>query len=119
MTSFLAFVDRDIPMNVCRVAPNHPFKGIVLHHTAGGNLPFPSVNGSWHWIIDKDGTIFRDVSEENCAFHAANTNRFRPAWVVPTPAHLQSLSDINFCSIGIEIVYAPQNGERPTAAELS
>src|SRR5690348_9581021 len=98
----LAFVDRDIPLDASTPVPRppRPIKGIVLHHTAGGALPFPVRGGSWHWIVDKDGTIYRDVSEENCAHHVLAGDRWTPSWVVPSPV---GVSNINYCTIGIEI----------------
>jgi hypothetical protein len=112
----LAFVDRNIPLDASTPVPRppRPIKGIVLHHTAGSGLAFPTRGGSWHWIVDKDGTIYRDVSEENCAHHVLAGDRWTPSWVVPSPV---GVSNINYCTVGIEIVYAPQNGEVPTAAQ--
>lgn len=108
-------VDRNVPISACTVAPGRPVAGIVLHHTAGQSDPFPLRGASWHYLVARDGqTVFRDVDEAHAAHHAGATDRWRPNWVQPSPV---GVSDINWCSCGIEITYAPQFGEVPSAAQ--
>jgi hypothetical protein len=96
--------------------PNHdrPIQGAVLHHTATAFVPTPKVGASWHYCIAKDGTVYEDVPLAACAHHVLNCDRWRPAWVVKSRV---GVSDVNYSSVGIEIVYAPQLGETPTAAQ--
>lgn len=86
--------------------------GIVLHHSAGSTpvTTFQS-EGSWHWMVGKDA-LYRDVPESFVAWHVGNTLRWRPGWV-PLGAGQGKTSDINAVSVGIELVYAPQDGEVP------
>lgn len=104
------FVDRPVdhinPLPYVRPGVPRPVKGIVLHHTASASDP-ASVrsDASWHWLVGRN-TLYRDVSEDDIAFHVGATDRWRPAWVLASP---YGVSDINFCSIGIEITDAPQN----------
>lgn len=78
-------------------------RGVVLHHT-GGDKPVACHNaGSWHFLIDRDGTLYKDVAVQDVAFHAENTNKWRPSWVARTCSWVDC-SDINTCSIGIEMV---------------
>lgn len=90
--------------------------GLVLHHSAGSSAidTFQSAGG-WHWMVGKD-RLYKDVPEELAAWHDAATDRWRPPWVpygAGKRGNVQLVSDINAVSIGIEIVYAPQNGELP------
>ena len=107
-------VDREVALSACTPASGRPIRGVVLHHTAGSSAPQCQRGASWHYCVDKDGTIYRDVSEQNVAHTTGATDRWRPAWVVAGPG---TTSDINWCSIGIEIVYAPQDGEAPTDSQ--
>lgn len=108
----LAFVDRPVdqisPLPYTR-AKGRPFAGIVLHHTATSTDPTVRYGGSWHWLVGRS-QLYRDVAEDDIAHHCGATDRWRPPWVAVGPG---TVSDINYCSIGIEITYAPQNGETP------
>jgi hypothetical protein len=99
----LSFRDRDVPLNASTQVSGgrRPIKAVVLHDTEGSSPIEARRGASWHWLIDRDGTIYRDVSEENCAHHVASTDEWRPPWVVPSPV---PVSDVNFCAIGIELV---------------
>lgn len=96
--------------------PNRPFRGVVLHHSAGTSLPTPARGASWHYAVMPDGTLYGDVPEEHIAHHCGATDRWRPAWV-PRAPNGAGVSDINYASIGIEIIYAPQLGQSPTDAQ--
>jgi len=97
-------------------AKNRRVTGIVIHHTATTAAVPCHSNGSWHWLIGRDGAVYRDVPEEHVAWHAASTDRWRPSWVVKGDGRT---SDINACSIGIELAYAPQApySQTPTAQQ--
>lgn len=81
-------------------------RGVVLHHTGTKIVVAPRESGSWHYIVDRDGTIYQDVHEADVAWHTARTDRWRPAWVANTAGAFAG-SAINSCTIGIEIVCHP------------
>ncbi len=70
---------------------------IVLHATVGDATPSlnwltnPASQVSCHYLIDRDGTIYQLVAEEERAWHAG-------------PSFYNGLSDWNNFSIGIELV---------------
>lgn len=111
-------VERTIPMDACTVLPQRRILGIVLHHTAVplfGAVPVPKRGASWHYLLLDNGLVYADVSEEFAAHHVASTSRWHPAWL-PTTL-VSGVSIANAYTIGIEIQYAPQHGERPTTAQ--
>jgi hypothetical protein len=60
--------------------PLSSINAIVLHHTAiaslGNSLATLRIRGlSYHYLIDRDGTIVRAVPPQRVAFHAAGANR--------------------------------------------
>ncbi len=78
-------------------------RGVVLHHT-GGMSPVPCHSeGSWHYMIDRDGTLYRDIDTEDVAWHIASADRWRPAWMDRTCSWFGG-SLANSCTVGIEIV---------------
>ncbi|MER9597599.1 MULTISPECIES: N-acetylmuramoyl-L-alanine amidase [unclassified Mesorhizobium] len=95
----------DEPSAEVRVSPNFgPRRGtlrpdmIVLHYTgmatgAGAEawLCDPASEVSSHYLVHEDGRIVQMVRESDRAWHAGKSSWFR-------------LSDVNSCSIGIEIV---------------
>lgn len=91
-------------------------RGIVLHHTATSVVPTPRYEGSWTYCIDADGTVYQDVPEDHIAHHVARTDRWRPWWVEDSPL---PVSAANWSSLGIELVYAPQDREEPTVAQYA
>ena len=88
-----------------RPSPNHEHRGarprvdmLVLHYTgmqsaamALDRLCDPAARVSAHYLVDEDGAIWRLVHETRRAFHAGLS-----CW--------QNERDLNFVSIGIEIV---------------
>jgi N-acetylmuramoyl-L-alanine amidase len=91
-----------------RASPNHGSRGepphirpinmLVLHYTgmqsaeaAIERLCDPAARVSAHYVVEEDGTLWRLVSEERRAFHAGVS-----CW--------QGEHDLNYVSIGIEIV---------------
>jgi len=72
---------------------------IVCHHTGSGNSTWQQILKffkrsdylSVHYIIGKDGTIIQYVDDDDVAYHAG-----RSRW--------GARSDLNWCSIGIEVV---------------
>jgi N-acetyl-anhydromuramyl-L-alanine amidase AmpD len=85
--------------------PARNIRGVVLHHTGGSSPVRCHENGSWHYLIDRDGTLYCDVELKDIAWHVASTNRWKPDWVAHT-APWSSGSSINTCTIGIELVSA-------------
>lgn len=78
-------------------------KGVVLHHTGGNSPVICHENGSWHYMIDRDGILYRDVNLEDVAWHAATTDRWTPDWVSRTCNWFNG-SSVNTCTVGIELV---------------
>ena len=91
-----------------RLSPNHDSRGepphirpinmLVLHYTGMQNagaaierLCDPAARVSAHYVVEEDGRLWRLVPEERRAFHAGVS-----CW--------QGEHDLNFVSIGIEIV---------------
>lgn len=91
---------------VTPIGKRREIKGVVLHHTGTTRAVACSANGSWHYIVDRDGTIYADIPEVDIAWHTARCDRWNPAWVQDS-APWFSGSDINTCTIGIEIVCHP------------
>ncbi len=108
-----------------RPSPNHEHRGarprvdmLVLHYTgmqsaamALDRLCDPAARVSAHYLVDEDGAIWRLVHEMRRAFHAGLS-----CW--------QNERDLNFVSIGIEIVnpghewgYRPFPNAQMTAVE--
>lgn len=93
-----------------KYAPSRNIYAVVLHHT-GGASPVPChSNGSWHYMIDRDGTIYADVPEENVAWHVRAADRWRPLWL-SRGCNWANCSDVNTCTIGIEIVSVAGSAE--------
>jgi hypothetical protein len=107
-------IRRAIPSDASTFAPNRPVNGVVLHHTAGSTTPYPQRGASWHYVVGPDGTVFVDVPEDRAAHHCGATDRWRPPWVVRSQV---AVSDANYCTLGVEITYAPQWGQVPNAAQ--
>lgn len=96
-------------------------KYLVWHCTAGGTaqssrewLNRPNVprnkQASYHYIIDRDGTIYRHTPLEAIAFHAGASQ-----WPVP-PGGVQPRQSLNGVSLGI--AFANRNdGEAITEAQ--
>ena len=95
-------VDRPVTVNYS-TTPNRPITGFVVHDSESlGPLTVAQSLGSWHWLIDRDGTTYCDVSEQNVAWHVRACDRWRPAWMVAAPK--QQFSDANYATIGVELV---------------
>lgn len=88
-------------------AAPRPIKGVVLHHTGGARAVDPHENGSWHYMVDRNGDVYYDIREEDVAWHAANTDRWRPNWLQGHALSWFGGSDINCVTIGIELVSCP------------
>lgn len=87
-----------------------PILGVVLHHSAGPTPVECHPSGSWHYMIDRDplGTVYVEMDEQDIAWHCAYTSRWRPDWVpTSSPVRWFSGSNINACTIGVELVSCP------------
>jgi len=69
--------------------------------------------GGWHFTISRavdaggtDAIVYRDVPENQCAWGVAQTDRWRPSWVIPCPG--QVVSDANYSGISVEMESGPQ-----------
>ena len=84
-------------------AVSREVRGVVLHHTGGMQPVRCHSEGSWHFLIDRDGTLYNDVNIHDVAWHIASTDRWKPNWVERTCSWFGG-SAVNTCTIGIEIV---------------
>lgn len=107
---------RDIPTSAYTLAPpsGRPHLGVGFHHTATAFTPFPRREGSWHFCITREADLLIDVPWQHIAHHIGQTDKWRPPWVVAGPG---TTSDINWCTWGCEVQYAPQEGQTPTVAQ--
>jgi N-acetylmuramoyl-L-alanine amidase len=71
---------------------------LVIHHTGGGTIEGallwwsnPKSQASAHYLIDRDGTVYRCVSETHRAWHAGQSE-------------LAGREDVNSYSLGIELL---------------
>lgn len=83
-------------------------RAIVLHDTEGsleGSLVHFQRLGtaSAHYVIGKSGELVGCVTEEHAAWHAARADRMRPQWLDPRPPGAGFCSEINACTIGVEL----------------
>lgn len=117
----LQFVDRNVPLDAATPWEQRVVVAVVLHDTEGFGVPFPQRGASWQWLIGRDGTLYRDVSEAYCAHHVRAADRWRPPWLRPIPAAV-GVSDVNGCTIGVELVSHQTDrdaGEPYTAAQYA
>lgn len=100
-------IERSTPYRTPRPAgaPARIIRGVVLHHTGGMTAVPCHANGSWHYAIDRDGTIYADVPEADVAWHVRAADRWRPDWLA-RGCSWAACSDVNTTTIGIEIVSA-------------
>lgn len=102
-------------MRIARPSPNHdarsgPVNMLVLHYTgmesaeaALARLTDPAAKVSAHYTIGEDGAVYAHVPETRRAWHAG-------------VSHWAGETDINACSIGIELVNPGHEfGYRPFA----
>jgi len=83
--------------------PGRKVRGVILHSTETKIAVAPHSAGSWHYEIDRDGTVLQYIADEDCAWHVRAPDQRRPSWLVEPPSGWR-LSPVNFCTIGIEIV---------------
>jgi len=101
-------VDRFVRSPNFTPIPSRQVRAIVLHDTEGsleGSLAhFQRVGtASAHYVIGKSGELVGCVAEEHAAWHAARADRMRPSWLDPRPPGVGLCSEINACTIGIEL----------------
>lgn len=112
-------VEQSTPYKTARPegAPRRVVRGVVLHHTGGSSMVLPHAQGSWNWLIDRDGTTYAPVPPGDVAWHCASTDRWTPDWVV-RGCDWAGASAINSCSLGIELV-SPADGRGFTDAQYA
>ena len=97
----LSYVDR--PAVHSTPYTNRPIVGGVLHDTeSAGPITTAQSLGGWHWSVGRDGQLYRDVDEDQAAWHVRACDRWRPSWVLDAPDG--AVSPANFCTVGIELV---------------
>jgi hypothetical protein len=105
---------RNIPESAYTKGWGRPINGFTAHHTAGMTPVMPRRGASWNFMIDRNADLYIDVPWQHAAHCTEKTDKWRPAWVVPGPG---VTSDINWCSLSFELVYAPQEGYTPTVPQ--
>lgn len=76
--------------------------GVVLHDTETDRAVPPHSQGSWHYEIDRDGTILAYVDEADVAWHVRATDEWHPAWLPKSQPF--NASAANCHTVGIELV---------------
>jgi hypothetical protein len=95
-----------------------PISGVVLHDTEADAYVEPHAEGSWHYEVDRQGTVYRFVDEADVAWHVRATDRWHPLWL-PRSSPWE-VSPANAHTVGIELVSSQKwrNQGRPyTAAQ--
>jgi len=92
----------DRPATHSTYYPGRVIRGGVLHSTQT-SYPITTQQslGGWNYLVGRDGTVYRDCDEDQCAWHVRACDRWRPAWVVNAPDN--GISPVNYSAIGIEI----------------
>lgn len=80
-------------------------RGVVLHSTQTDGHVSPHRQGSWHYSIDRDGTIYQFVDEADVAWHVRAADRIVPIWLPNFAPYAASIP--NCWTIGIELVSGP------------
>jgi murein DD-endopeptidase MepM/ murein hydrolase activator NlpD len=97
---------------------HRPVSGVVLHDTETDDYVEPHAAGSWHYEIDRQGTVYRFVAEADVAWHVRATDKWHPLWL--PRASPWEVSAANAHTVGIELVSSQKwrNQGRPyTAAQ--
>lgn len=76
--------------------------GIVIHDTETHSKVDPRQEGSWHYEIDRDGTVYQFVDERDIAWHVRAADRYWPEWLPDWGDY--PVSVVNEWTIGIELV---------------
>lgn len=79
-----------------------PVSGVVLHSTETDGYVEPHAAGSWHYLIDRDGTCYRFVDEADVAWHVRACDRWWPAWLPRSSPW--AVSPANAHTVGVELV---------------
>ena len=73
---------------------------IVMHDTGCHEVGRPLSRMSVHYVVDRDGTIYRCVNEQDAAWHAGDSM-------------LEGAHDVDARSIGVELVGFPATNYMP------
>lgn len=84
-----------------RATTPRPPVGLVIHNTVSLALATPTANGSWHYEVDRDGSVVQFVPDAGYAWHVRACDRWRPPWMVNRDSRV---SEANSCTLGIELV---------------
>jgi outer membrane murein-binding lipoprotein Lpp len=82
--------------------PGRLIAGICLHDTETHASVNPRQEGSWHYEIDRDGSILQFVDEADIAWHVRACDRWWPDWLPHWGEY--DISRMNEWAIGIELV---------------
>jgi N-acetyl-anhydromuramyl-L-alanine amidase AmpD len=82
--------------------PGRLIAGICLHDTETHASVNPRQEGSWHYEIDRDGSILQFVDEADIAWHVRACDRWWPDWLPHWGNY--DVSRMNEWAIGIELV---------------
>jgi murein DD-endopeptidase MepM/ murein hydrolase activator NlpD len=111
-------VERSTPFFTDTGFAVRPVSGVVLHDTETDDYVEPHAAGSWHYEIDRQGTVYRFVAEADVAWHVRATDKWHPLWL-PRSSPWE-VSPANAHTIGVELVSSQKwrNQGRPyTAAQ--
>lgn len=79
-----------------------PISGVVIHDTETDGYVEPHAAGSWHYLIDRNGTGYRFVDEADVAWHVRACDRWWPAWLPRSSPW--AVSPANAHTVGVELV---------------
>jgi N-acetyl-anhydromuramyl-L-alanine amidase AmpD len=111
----LAIIDKRVNFGYA-VSQNRKVDAVIVHSTfnnSGGDFydidlvlkQFSTYKVSAHYVIGRDGIVYRVVDEQNVSYHAGKSN-------LP-----DGRTDVNSCSIGIEIMTSYK--ESPTDKQVT
>ena len=120
--SYRSLQSRVVPLNNARYhgarRSPHDINLIVMHCTAGAsalssigylNRPNAEAPASYHYVIDRDGTIYRHCPPDTVAYHAGDSA------FPPDPAKPKQGTTVNTRSLGI--AWANRNDGEPLTDE--
>lgn len=111
----LTIIDKRVNFG-CAVSQNRKVDAVIVHSTfnnSGGNFydidlvlkQFSTYKVSAHYVIGRDGVVYKVVDEKNVSYHAGKSS-------LP-----DGRTDVNSCSIGIEIMTSYK--ESPTEQQVN
>ncbi|MCR4339661.1 MAG: N-acetylmuramoyl-L-alanine amidase, partial [Gemmatimonadaceae bacterium] len=101
--------------------PGRQIRGIVLHDTEGSEAATiyeftRNRRASAHYLVAQSGRITQFVLDAGAAWQVRAADRNRPDWLDPAPPN-NGVSDVNACTIGIELELLPTDASGAYPAE--